>query len=113
MVDTKNFNTQQAASSKWRDGEGYCDNDYDSYCDNDDRFFDQYDYDDFSIHASRGGGGTMDTISKREKEKQKGKNTKGNPQNVYSSKHVRAKESLRAGRKARKTKAKVQRPRIV
>jgi hypothetical protein len=78
------------------------DDDYDDYD------YDYDDYDDFAIHISRGGGGTAGQTNSQTKDiKHKGKSKHGrsHQQHVYSSKHVRAKDSLRARRKGTKGKA--------
>ena len=72
------------------------DDDVACYCDYDD-------YDDFVINASRGGGGMKKDNGGKHKGKRK--NDGLQQQNVYSSKHVRAKDSLRARRKGIKGKA--------
>ena len=62
-----------------------------------------YDYDDFAIGKYRVGG--VGAMYRRRIEKSGKHKTKGNTGVVYSSKHIRSKDSLRAKRKGAKRSA--------
>merc|ERR1712070_1050773 len=91
MAVTNDHSTQRQRLHHQNDDEY---DEHDEWCYND-----QYeDYDDFAISTSRGGGGRRPATTSRASNRTKGKNGgRGAVVTIYSSKHIRAKESLRAG----------------
>eukprot|EP00535_Pseudo-nitzschia_heimii_P005579 CAMPEP_0197192536 /NCGR_PEP_ID=MMETSP1423-20130617/25199_1 /TAXON_ID=476441 /ORGANISM="Pseudo-nitzschia heimii, Strain UNC1101" /LENGTH=97 /DNA_ID=CAMNT_0042645433 /DNA_START=122 /DNA_END=415 /DNA_ORIENTATION=- len=72
------------------------------YEDDEDWYYDWYDgYDDFAFRGLRGESGMTTRAHRQTKDKQKSKSKNGRLQNVYSSKHIKAKVSLRASQKAK------------